>query len=319
MNRRATFRCFIASALALAILVAPTLAEARAGRGSSLGSRGSRTYSQPAPPSGSSLPNLGAAQPIERSVTPPPAQAQPQRPSAVGPQVPTPQPSAVQRHPFVSGLLGGLVGAGLGSLLFGGHFFGEGSGGFLGVVVQLLLLLLAVRLAWGFFARRTSPGGLAMAQPQVLPPPRAASPAGGPVAFPLLQDDLSALERLLVSVQAAWTHGDAGALGQLATPEMAGYFAQQLAEDRARGAENRVEDVRLLRGDVNETWQEGPLQYATVTMQWSARDYTLDRRTGAVVAGNPQVADQATEVWTVVRRPGSPWQLSAIQQLQLLN
>ncbi len=62
--RRAS--AFLAALAALALLLAPGLADARAGSGSSFGSRGSRTYS--APPTTNTAPY--AAQPMQRSITP---------------------------------------------------------------------------------------------------------------------------------------------------------------------------------------------------------------------------------------------------------
>ena len=149
-----------------------------------------------------------------------------------------------------------------------------------------------------------------------------AAPVAAPVAalanprqFILNEQDLAAIEALLVQTQAAWSAGDVAALQRLATPEMAGYFNEQLRDDHARGLENRVEQVHLLKGDVNETWKEGPLDYATVTLTWSAIDYTLRLPSGEVVAGDPRHPSENVEVWTLLRSPGAPWILSAIQQV----
>jgi len=55
-------------------------------------------------------------------------------------------------------------------------------------------------------------------------------------------------------------------------------------------------------------------------MQWRAHDYVvrLGRAAGdpeAIVSGNPRIPVEAEEVWTFVRRRGSDWLLSAIQQV----
>lgn len=310
----------VAIVFSFAMAAIPTPVEARAGRSSSMGSRGTRTYTAPAPPAGGTL---GAAKPIERSVTPPPSTMAAPPPAAMtAPAMAPSRPGLFGSHPFVSGLMGGLIGAGIGSMLFGGHFFGEGAGGFLGVVVQILLLVLVVRLAVGYFRRRSAPGGFQVITPQPMLTSASAGPASraaSPVEFELTQADLAEIQRLLDGIQGAWSEGDVGLLHRLATSEMAGYFEGQLAEDRQRGVQNRVEAVQLLKGDVNETWHEGALQYATVSMQWRALDYTLRRDNGAVVDGDRQRPTDSAEVWTVVRQPGGAWQLSAIQQLQLLN
>ncbi len=282
--------------IVIAMTLSPLLAEAKAGKGSSLGSRGSRTYVQP---------NGTAAKPMERSITPPPSQAIPRRP------VVTPSPAArppfLQSHPFVGGLLGGLFGAGLMSLLFGGHFFGGGAAGLLGAILQLALLAVLAKTAISYW-RRPRPS---TASSPMAPPP----PTANPAEFALGPNDLTAFEGILCEVQAAWSAGDAGALPRLMTPEMAAYLGEQLREDRARGVENHVEQVRLIKGDINETWQEGRVQYATVTMTWTALDYTLRIGTEQLVEGDPRSPQRTTEVWTFVRRLVGPWQMSAIQQV----
>ena len=40
---------------------------------------------------------------------------------------------------------------------------------------------------------------------------------------------------------------------------MAGYFAEELDANAARGVANRVEDVRLLQGDLAKSWREGAI------------------------------------------------------------
>ena len=298
-------RYFLCVLLSILLAIAPGLAEAKVGKGLSAGSRSSRSTIQPYGSTAKPLPPPPVA-------APPVAPAPRLQPPAAAPPPPPAPPSFFQRHPFASGLIGGLVGAGIGSMLFGGHFLGEGAGGLIGALLQMALLAMVVALIVGFFRRRPLP----MSAPSVMapPPPRAMAPPV-PVEFTLDQSDLEAVERLLSELQAAWSRGDLPAMQQLATAEMASFFAGQLAEDRARGVENRVEQVRLLRGDVNETWHEGPLEFATVTICWTALDYSLRCDNGVLVEGDPRVPVESTEVWTVVRRRGGPWQLSAIQQL----
>src|ERR1700675_1102402 len=130
-------RSSVLAAVAVASLVlAPAIADARLGGGSSMGSRGSMTYS--APPSTRTAP--GYAAPMERSLTP--------NTPAPTPGYGTPgyaSPGFAQpRSPFMSGLMGGLIGAGIGGLLFGGGFFGHGLGfgGFLGFLLQVFLIVV---------------------------------------------------------------------------------------------------------------------------------------------------------------------------------
>jgi predicted lipid-binding transport protein (Tim44 family) len=94
---------------------------------------------------------------------------------------------------------------------------------------------------------------------------------------------------------------------------MVSYFVQDLGQNRTRNVVNKVTDVKLLQGDLAESWREGETDYATVALRFALTDKTLDRNTGAVVAGSEKPGE-ATEVWTFARRPGAAWELSAIQQ-----
>ena len=111
-----TFRKFaLFAAFAAALSVGAVDAYARPGGGSSVGSRGAKTYT--APPSTRTAPN--SASPIERSVTP---QSGPSRPG-----VSQPSTGGFGRG-LMGGLLGGLLGAGLFGMLFGHGLMG-GMGG----------------------------------------------------------------------------------------------------------------------------------------------------------------------------------------------
>src|ERR1700735_3699293 len=134
---------------AVALILAPSLADARAGGGSSFGSRGSMTWS--APPSTRTAPNSGA--PFERSMTP-------NNPSPGYAGAGAGFGGGLGRGSgFMSGLMGGLIGAGIAGMLFGHGFMGGGLGfgGFLGFLLQIFLLVVVVRFVIRWFARRSSP------------------------------------------------------------------------------------------------------------------------------------------------------------------
>jgi predicted lipid-binding transport protein (Tim44 family) len=99
----------------------------------------------------------------------------------------------------------------------------------------------------------------------------------------------------------------------MATPEMAGYFAEDIAENGRRGLVNRISNVKLLQGDLSEAWREQDADYATVAMRFSRTDVMVERSSGRVVEGNQQ-GGEAVELWTFRRPHGGVWQLSAIQQ-----
>lgn len=293
----------LSAAIVAALALVPTLADARAGMGGSLGSRGGRTFS--APPSTSTAPFT--ASPMDRSMTPRPAPS----PGFAGGSLGSPA-----RSGFGSGLLGGLLGVGIGSMLFGGGFLGNGSGfGFIGLLLQLTLLFFIGRwVLRRFMGQRPAFAGMPrMGQPAAL-----GGVAGGGVARPaptvtVGPQDYAAFDQLLQSVQAAWTGHDVRTLSQLTTPEMASYFGEQLTEQTSRGWNNSVTDVHLEKGDLSEAWSEGGREYATVAMRFSMLDVTRDQ-SGRVVDGNAETRNAATELWTFVRAPGGRWLLSAIQQ-----
>ncbi len=141
------------------------------------------------------------------------------------------------------------------------------------------------------------------------PPPRPS--AGPPVA--ITQHDFQEFEQLLQAAQAAWSARDLNALRGMATPEMVGYFSEQLSDLASRGVTNTVTDVRLESGDLAQAWAEAGREYATVAMRFSMIDVTRDGA-GRVVDGSPNERVLATEVWTFVRARGGHWILSAIQQ-----
>jgi predicted lipid-binding transport protein (Tim44 family) len=300
--------------IAAMILLVPVMADARVGGGTNTGSRGTKT--QQAPPPTQTAPT---AKPIERSATPT-QQAQAPRPAAGGAQ-----PGFFQRNPFLSGLMGGMLGAGLIGMLFGGGFGGfAGGAGMLGLLLQLALIGGLGYLAWRLFKGRA-----AAAVPQAAyagAVPRTAEPAmarsapllsgGGaaPAGLAIAAEDFSAFESMLGEIQSAFSKGDLAALRSLVTPEMLGYFSEQLSANASRGVENKVEAVKLEQGDLAEAWSEGSVDYATVAMRFSMIDVTRRLGDGTVVEGNSQVRTEATEVWTFLRSSGGRWILSAIQQ-----
>jgi predicted lipid-binding transport protein (Tim44 family) len=127
-------------------------------------------------------------------------------------------------------------------------------------------------------------------------------------------DDYAAFERALQDIQMAYGREDVAALWDLTTPEMAGYFQEDLNENARKGVVNKISGVKLLQGDLSEAWREGSTEYATVAMRYAIQDWKVDRTSNRVVAGDPSKAEEAVEIWTFRRDHGGPWKLSAIQQ-----
>jgi predicted lipid-binding transport protein (Tim44 family) len=306
----------IVLSLAVPVMLTVSAADARIGGGGSSGSRGSRTFS--APPSTSTAPN--AAQPFNRTMT---------QPGSPGMAAGAANKGGFFNRPgmgMLGGLAAGFLGAGLLGMLFGGGMFG-GLGGLssiIGLVLQIGLIIIVVRLAMNWWQRRNATAS-AYAGPSGTGPTAGVGPlasfrsgsgfglGSGSAPLEIGPSDYEAFERLLGEIQAAWSNEDVGKLHTLATPEMVSYFTEDLAKNKAQGDVNKVSDVKLLQGDLAEAWREGETDYASVAMRFSLVDKTVERTTGRLVAGSEQPIE-ATEVWTFVRPRGTNWELSAIQQ-----
>ena len=295
--------------LALPVMLAASSADARIGGGVSSGSRGARTFS--APPSTSTAP--GTAQPFNRTFTQPGS-----------PGLGAPAGGGFFNRPgmgLFGGLAAGFLGAGLLGMLFGGGMFG-GLGGLssiIGLVLQIGLIIIVVRLAMSWWQRRHQTAsayagaGAGVGAPSSFRTGTGFGLGSGSAPLELTPSDYEAFERLLSEIQAAWSNEDIGKLRTLATPEMVSYFTGDLDANKARNQINKTSDVKLLQGDLAEAWREGETDFASVAMRFSLVDKTLDRTTGQLVAGSDQPAE-VTEVWTFLRPRGAGWELSAIQQ-----
>jgi len=352
-SRSTRTRSLTAIAAALVIALAAGTADARAGKSSSSGSRGTRTYDAPAttntapstaaPMQRSATPDAPSAG-MQRPGMATPA-AQPggffSRGGFMG---------ALAGGLLGAGLFGLLSGSGL----FGGMAgFASVIGLLLQLALIGGLIWLAVRFfrsrsaqqpAYAAGAMGAGPMGNGQAgyqrqgHPGVMgggtgsglgglagglggglgggmgqrPAPRARGERSDEIGIG--PSDYQEFEGLLVGIQDAYGREDSFALRQMATPEMAKYFTDDLAENASRGLHNRVSDAQLLQGDLAEAWREPGAEYATVAMRFGLIDVTVERATGRVVEGDPNTRTEATELWTFRRAPGGRWQLSAIQQ-----
>ncbi|MBW8320733.1 MAG: Tim44 domain-containing protein [Arenimonas sp.] len=326
MRRYGKFFGILAIGLATMLTLAD-FAEARRASGG-FGSRGTRTFQAPAATRTAPAP----AAPIERTMTP---QSQATRPAAA--------PNAQNPAGRTGGLFGGLAGGLMGGLLMGGLFgmlMGSGFGGgfgFLGLLLQGVLIFFLVRFAMRMFANRqpslsgagASPsarndaaGGPGFQIPKIgglnlgggssaSSAPRRPSASADEIGIG--QQDLQRFEGLLKEMQAAYANEDYASLRRITTPEAMSYLAEELSENATKGVKNEVRDVHLVQGDVSESWREGNVDFATVAMRYESIDVLRDRTTGNVVSGDPDNVSESTEIWTFVRRPGTDWQISAIQ------
>lgn len=330
----------VAACLVCALIGAPTVsfAKARGGGGGyssgsrgggsgSFGSRGSRTYDQ------------NGTKPMEQSTAPKPATGTP--PAQAGSPAPTAQanPSFLQRHPLLSGIVAGIAGSWIGHMLFGatessaktneagepidGTQQAAGGPNFTGL---FLLMLLAGGTLYYFMKVRRTPASVlsglsrrSAAEGSLLATASPVSLRAASVDPEVTSADKAAFQQLLVEIQTAWSKQDLGGLRRFVTPEMLAYFSAALAEQTSHELDNRVEDVVLVEADVQETWMEQSVHYVTARLRWTARDYTLSMakqrgEPGYVVEGSEETPVETTEVWTFMRHENGKWLLSAIQQ-----
>jgi len=310
MKRSVAIACLAIIALAPVLLV--TDAWARAGGGSSGGSRGSRSYSSPARPS--------------------PSPAMPSQPSSPPSSFQQPQS---QRPGWGAGLMGGLAGLALGGLL-GSMLFGHGMGGGIGILEILLIAGGAFLLFRMMRSRQAAPepaqgyrqgGGQWQSQPQ--PQMYQAQPVEtGPSD---LDRGIANIRRMdagfdparfgdtasdiFFKVQAAWMNRDMSQASGAVTPEMGDILQKDCDRLRGQGRINRLDNIAVRSVTVTEAWQESGQDYVTVDFLASLLDYTVDERSGQVVEGNRTDPVKFEEFWTFTRPVGpNAWRLSAIQQ-----
>jgi predicted lipid-binding transport protein (Tim44 family) len=294
---------------------------ARAGGGSSAGSRGSRTGTAPTP--------YTAPRPTQPSPTPGTT-------GQYGSTTPPGAPSSFWRS-FGGGLLGGLAGGLLFRSLFGGG--GYGGGGGIGVMDILLLAGIAYLIYWYIKKKRQEAGATAgyqsstgrgemPYQPQFPPaydvPPvttgardleeglahiRQFDPGFDEARFQDMCTDI------FFKIQGAWANRDMAGVKNFLTAEMSGILQGDADRLKAEKKINRLENIAVRSVDITEAWQEAGVDFITVRMYANLLDYNVDETTGQVVDGSKTEPVKFEEYWTFTRPVGNnPWQLSAIQQ-----
>ena len=318
-------RSFVTAAVCIsaAVFLFMTVeAFARMGGSRSFGSRGSRSMSTPTRSYPSSTPSSTSTSPSSSSTSA-------TRPQGLTPsQVPPPQTGG-----FMRGMMGGLAGGFLGSMLFGG-MGGMGSGG-LGEggfgMLDILLLGGLGYLAYRFFMKRRqeqaawAPQG-AGTTPWTHAAPAAVADAAGVDRDKGLEhirrmdpafDEKAFMETasdVFFRLQGGWTRRDLSPVSGLLTEELRATLQADADALKAKGQVNRLENISVRNVEITEAWQESGQEYATVLFQANLLDYTADA-TGKVLSGSDAVPVKFEEFWTFTRPVGpGAWRLSAIQQ-----
>ncbi len=321
MKRKiALFGC---TALVLSMLAGFFLAaeaEARAGGGRSMGSRGSRSYSRPVAP----------------SAAPSPYQATPQQARPVNPSpYMQPQPAG---GGFLRSMAGGLVGGMLGGMLFRSLGFG-GAGGYGGGGIGLFDILLLAGIGYMIYrfvkSRRQAVeqgahGGTASPySPQpysydATPQPAYTSQDDRAQGLAhIRQMDASFSEErfcdqvmdIFFTIQGAWMNRDLAPVGGLLTDDIRRVFQEDIDRLLRERRINRLENIAVRNVEIVEAWQESGQDFITTLIYANLLDYTTDDATDQVVSGSKTDPVKFEEYWTFTRPVGSgQWRLAAIDQ-----
>ena len=323
MSSAARMTSILVVVLLMAMTV-PGTVWARAGGGSSMGSRGSRSFSSPSRSYSAPTPS-----PSPQPMT------QPQPTPATGPMT---QPAPAGG--FMRSMAGGMVGGFLGGMLFRSMgFAGGGYGGYGGGFGLFDLLLLAgiAYLIYCMVKRSRAAREEVMAGAYER---GAMESYGAPVgAVGALQGSgvedmargLSHVRQMdpgfdeaafreactdrFFQIQAAWMRRDLDKLRPLLTDEMLEAFGKQIEAARAKRQINKLENITVRSVELTEVWQEQGAYYVTVRLLANLLDYTVDEATGEVVDGSDTAPVKFEEFWTWTRPVGpNAWRLSAINQ-----
>ena len=319
MKRQIRLLTILTALLVTSFFVVEDNAHARVGGGSSMGSRGSRSYSQPmAPPS----------QMAPRQYSPSPGQP-------MGTPYRQPSPGLGS---FGRGMLGGIAGGMLGGMLFRSLGFGGGYGGGGGGIGLFEILLLAGigYLIYRFIKKnRENDGGyaqpgkvinindyqsLGQSQSQSYLPERDELGEG---LSCVRQMDPSFDEKRFndtvmdnfFKIQGAWMNRDLSSVSGILTDEMRGIIQKDIDALLRDKRVNRLENIAVRSVEVSEAWQESGRDFITAMIYANLLDYTTDDSTGAVVSGSKTEPVKFEEYWTFTRPVGNnSWKLSAINQ-----
>jgi predicted lipid-binding transport protein (Tim44 family) len=315
MNRN-TVKLFTLFAAASFLIVSAfeIEAHARAGSSRSMGSRGSRSYSQPVSPGQQSAPSR------PQQTSPAPAY---QQPAGGG---------------FLRSMAGGIAGGLLGGMLFrslgmGGSGGWGGGGGGIGIF-EIILIAGIGYLIYRFIKKRREAASNSTFSPGQYQGGTVTPISGGYQDSAPVKDDLETglghirqfdpsfnEERFndlvmdnFFKIQGAWMNRDLAPAAVILTDEMRGIMQQdvdRLLRDRQI---NRLENIAVRNVEIAEAWQESGQDYISALIYANLLDYTTDEA-GAVLSGSRTEPVKFEEYWTFTRPVGNnSWKLSAINQ-----
>lgn len=243
---------------------------------------------------------------------------------------------------FGRGLAGGLLGGAIGGMLFGSMFGAGGSG------MGILPLLILGGLAYFLFKRfSTKPRQNSYqsyqqnSQPQspssmfggafgnsAQPPPQPTPDIGGN----LLEEGIDQIREndrdfdpsyfkevasdVFFQVQAGWMRRDLDSYKHLLGEQLATEYAGHFAEMRSKGHINKLESIAVRTLEVVQAGSDGREDFVTVLFSANLLDYTVDDKSGELVAGSMTTPIKFNEEWTWARSVGTEeWKLEGIKEV----
>jgi len=234
---------------------------------------------------------------------------------------------------FGRGMMGGLLGGALGGMLLGSMFGMGGSG--MGILPLLLLGGVGYFLYRRFAAK---PPGSASPGYQ---PPRNASPFGGGSAPPPPPQEpaLSGLDEgineiratdpafdkdyfmevasdVFFKVQAGWMRRDITSYEHLLGEQLATEYKEQFSEMEAKGELNKLENISIRNVEMVAAGSKGGEDFITVLFTANLLDYTVDDKSGDLLAGSMTEPVKFAEEWSWARPVGTEvWRLEGIKEV----
>ena len=239
----------------------------------------------------------------------------------------------------MQGMMGGLAGGMIGSMLFGrsGQANGmNGSSGGIGMLEIILIFGIGL-LAFRFFKNRKHAVAGGNREAEYLTTLRKVEP--GPYASESRSahneqdyaDELRKFDQTFdlgrfkeeqmdafVTIQSAWNHRDISAVETFLAPELQRQLNADIQQLKSNRQINRIENISVRGTELFEAWEENGKVFATLRFRSNVLDYTVDEVSGEVLSGDKTKSVKFEESWTFVRPTAgsnfsTPWKLTAIQ------
>lgn len=224
---------------------------------------------------------------------------------------------------FGRGLMGGLVGGAIGSMLFGSMFGGAGMGG---SGIGLIQILIFGGLFY-FIYKKMNPG---TRRPQSQYEQTSAGYDAPAASGSVLDQGIAEIRQsdpdfdaayfseiaqdVFFKVQAGWMRRDISSYKNLLGDTLIREYEDHFATMTRDGHLNKLENVSVRKAELVEAGIDGSEEFAVVHFEANLLDYTVDETSGDVVKGSMTDPVKFDEKWTWARAIGdSNWKLEGIE------